>query len=658
MLVPMAKVEIIGPKNRFMDVVSLLHEHGTLHIEDLTKKIDAGEIPVQHMSVDIGQSGERDRIEDLLIRVRSIIRALHLPGTHVDELTRQKQYLELWRLPALDLAGEVTKVIDEVEERAKTLAQSKSQMEDELALLARYEPILNRIQPLAKQIVTTRNFDSVALLIERRYRGLLDQLKAELDVITHKQCEIVSADVDENSTAAIVVFSKTYSEPVHKFLAMENLNQIRLPSDLQDMPFDQAYSSMHERQVVIPQQLEEVRKELEATSEKWYLRLTTIRDVLTDKLDELSAIPEFGQTGYAFVITGWLPMSDLTKLRTEVQTQFGDDVIVDQLEISEKDMADTPVSMENPAYMKPFQSLLSVYGTPRYGTIDPTWSLFVFYPLFFGMIVGDIGYGLVMLAIVFWLRRRYRESEGIQVATSVLGPAATMVVVFGVLYGEFFGNVFGKGMLNLIQEIHLGPITLPFERVQSVMVFMILAVAVGVIQILLGLALGVVNAVRTKNKHHLQERGGILTLILAIFIAVGAGVMATSIGGAAIWIEIVFAIVALAGFFFAVRGGGVMGGVETIMAFSHMASYIRIMAVGLAGAIFAEAVNGIAAKAGNLVLGALIALVLHALNFVIAAFSPTIHALRLNFLEFFGNFFETSNTEYSPFHKSGGERQA
>ena len=150
MLVPMAKIEIIGPKNRFMDVVSLLHEHGTLQIEDLTKKIDAGEIPVQHMSVDVGQATERDRMEDLLIRVRAIIRALHLPGTRVDELARQKAYLELWRMPARDLAGEVTGVIDEVEERAKTLAQSKSQMEDELALLARYEPILNRIQPLAQ----------------------------------------------------------------------------------------------------------------------------------------------------------------------------------------------------------------------------------------------------------------------------------------------------------------------------------------------------------------------------------------------------------------------------------------------------------------------------------------------------------------------------
>ena len=86
MLVPMARVEIIGPKNRFFEVVTLLHEQGTLHIEDLTKKIGSGEMPVEKMAVAVGQAGERERMEDLLIRVRAIIKALHLPGSTVDEV--------------------------------------------------------------------------------------------------------------------------------------------------------------------------------------------------------------------------------------------------------------------------------------------------------------------------------------------------------------------------------------------------------------------------------------------------------------------------------------------------------------------------------------------------------------------------------------------
>jgi len=115
------------------------------------------------------------------------------------------------------------------------------------------------------------------------------------------------------------------------------------------------------------------------------------------------------------------------------------------------------------------------------------------------------------------------------------------------------------------------------------------------------------------------------------------------------------ALVIFMGLYFAIKGGSINGGIESILALTHIASYLRIMAVGLAGAIFAQAVNGIAVSMGNPVIGLLLAVPLQILNFVICAFTPTIHAIRLNFLEFFGGFFETSSKEYKPFHKTGGE---
>jgi len=183
---------------------------------------------------------------------------------------------------------------------------------------------------------------------------------------------------------------------------------------------------------------------------------------------------------------------------------------------------------------------------------------------------------------------------------------------------------------------------------------------VGVVQVVLGLVLGVINAVRTKNRHHLWEKGGILTFVVAIGVVVVFSVAATNFGSWAIWGQSLFAILALVGFVFAVRGGGIMGVIETLEAFTGMASYIRIMAVGLAGAIFAEAINKIVLQVAQnpamTVLAVIIAILLHSLNFIIAAFSPAIHALRLNFLEFFGRFYETGNQEYSPFTKTGGEK--
>ena len=657
----MAKVEIIGPKNEFFEVVSLLHEQGKIHIEDLSRKISSGEVPLQRMELFEQQQQDQERMEELLIRVRAIVKALHRDDIHLDAATRRTMYDELFAKDTSELAAEVAGVIEEVEDRTSELASSRTNLESELTLLARYEPILQKIQPLAKQIVTTGAYESVALLVERRYKPALELLKEELDKITHKQCEIVSTDVDENTTAAIVVFSKTYSEPVHKFLAMENVNQIRLPASFDDMPFDVAYETLKERKGHLPAELEKVSIELEEMSKAWYLRLTTIRDVLIDKIEEIAAIPKFGRTDYAFVINGWVPVKEVDELRQAISAKWGDDIIITQTQVSEEDFADTPVAMNNPKSVSPFGQLMAVRGVPRYGTVDPTWMLFIFFPLFYGMIVGDAGYGAVMLSVIVWLRIKFKGNELVQIATSILGPAATMVVAFGFAYGELFGDLpLRAGWITVDPVTHatawFGVIP-TFHRVEAIMPFMLIAIGVGVLHVLLGLVLGVVNAIRTKSRKHLQERGGILVMLLGILVIVGLGQVALSETGA-MAAQAAVALLALAGFVFAIKGGGVMGVVETLESFAHIASYIRIMAVGLAGALFADAINQIMTIMGNPIIGIALGVVLHSLHIVMASFSPLIHALRLNLLEFFGKFYETGNQAYSPFTKTGGEESA
>ncbi len=655
MLVPMARMELIGPKNIFFDVLSLLHEAGTLHIEDLSKKIDAGELPLDQMEVVENQLAEQERMEDLLIRLRSIIKALHLPAEATDEVARQKHYLELWQLDSKELAAEVTKVIDQVEDRTSSLAQAQFSMEAEMGLLARYEPILQKIQPLAKQIVTTGAYDSVALLVERRYKGALEGLKKELDAITGNQCEIVSTDVDEDTTAVIMVFGKKFSEAVHKFLAVENVNQVRLPSEFQDMPFDVAYDQLRQRREDLPTQLEKVKAELESMSSMWYMKLATIRDVLVDKIDETSAIPKFGQTEYAFVITGWLPVEGIKEFRELILNKFGADVIVNQLEIDEHDFAETPVALNNPKWVQPSSWVMSYFmgGKPMYGTIDPSMIWAISYPLIFGMIVGDIGYGAVMLAIILYMRFKMKDKPAVQLATGLLGPAATSAIIFGFFYGEFFGGI--PWEFNWIREITILGITLPFNREEFVRPLMLMALGLGVIQILFGLILGLANAVRTKHMKHVWMKGGLTSffagaIILVIAIALlGPGVKPI--------VQIIGAIAMAGGFIVVMGKGGMMGFVETLELMTHTASYIRIMAIGLSDAIFASAINKMAEGMPGAV-GIIAALILHSFHLVLAVFTPSVHALRLNFLEFGGKYYEAGKAEYKPFHKTGGEKSA
>lgn len=650
----MAKVEIIGPKSKFFDVVDMLHAEGTVHIEDLSKKIESHEVRLDQMEVVQSQEQERDRMQELLIRVRAVIKALHLPGVHVDEARRQKEYLRLWKLDSAQLSEEIAHVVEEVEEKTSGLSISQTELESELALLARYEPILAKIQPLAKQIVTTGSFDSVALLVERKYKGALDQLKDELDEITKKQCEIVSTDVDEDTTAAIIVFNKTYSEPVHKFLAIENVNQIRLPSDLQDMAFDKAYETVKERQKTLPQQLDDVSRELEGMSSKWYLRLTTIRDVLSDRIDEISAIPKFGQTEYAFVISGYTPVGGVPELRKSLIGNFGEDVIVNQLEIDEHDFPDVPVALQNPKAIAPFAWIMrNTRGLPSYGTLDPTWMIAIFYPFIYGMIVGDIGYGLVLLGLTLWLKKKFKDKPSIQEATGFLIPACVGVIIWGFIYGEFFGNLLTPYIIPI--PIAEG-LELPLHRIapSMAMVMIGLCLALGFIQVAIGNLIGMINGIKTKHMSHAYEKGGHLGLMGGILLFVIAAIPAFA-GAKSIITAVAMAVIFI-GLAFAVKGGKAVGLIESVSLLTHTASYIRIMALGISAAIFADAVNELAAKLG--IIGVLLGLLLHTVNIMIAALTPNIHAMRLNMLEFSMKFMEPSKEEYKPFQKTGGEKSA
>ncbi|MCE5203060.1 MAG: hypothetical protein LLG24_02400, partial [Actinomycetia bacterium] len=271
-----------------------------------------------------------------------------------------------------------------------------------------------------------------------------------------------------------------------------------------------------------------------------------------------------------------------------------------------------------------------------------------------GMIVGDIGYGVVLLALILWMRFKFKDNEGVQLATGLMGPAATSAILFGILYGEFFGGILWEA--GVIRTIKLfGDFVLPLNREEFVVPLMLLAIAVGVIQMIFGLILGTINAIKTKELKHAWVKGGLAGLLIgAIVYGVAAFLLA---GGLKPVGQIIGAVILVVSVYAVFRYGGIMGAIDTLELVSNTASYIRIMAVGLSDAIFATAINKLAGSLPLLV-GIIVAIFFHALHMVIAAFTPTIHALRLNFYELGQKYYEASKSEYEPFHKTGGEKSA
>jgi V/A-type H+-transporting ATPase subunit I len=271
---------------------------------------------------------------------------------------------------------------------------------------------------------------------------------------------------------------------------------------------------------------------------------------------------------------------------------------------------------------------------PRYGTVDPTPYVAVFFPMLFGIVVGDIGHGLLLGAIsalIAW--RSPRRGLGRDIA-KIGGAMALFTVAFGFLYGEFFGDL-GRSWPGL-QPIWL-------DREEAILPFLGFAIALGVAHLLVGLVVGVVASVRGQHRREAFGRGVTLFMLATIVIALLATFEQLPSG---LFTPAIIAL--LVAFPLLIVLEGVAGLIELMAIIGHVLSYARVMALGVASVMLAVVANKMAGAFGSVAIGVVFALLFHLVYFAIGLFSPTIQVLRLHYVEFFDTFFSPGGTQYQP----------
>lgn len=636
MLQNMKRIMVVGPKKDFHSVVDLLYDAGTIHLEDVLDRVSSGELSLEKWNEEIGEE-----ISNLGVKIGGIF--LTLPKIKDDREKQAQLYENLYWLDHGKIIARTCHVIEELESTIRDLSTRKSDLDYTITALNRYETTIEKIQPLENQLPVLEGYEATVILIQKEYEDVLKLIRTELLRITGNRAELVSAEMDEETIAAIMVFNKRYSDEVHSFIFSKNVNEVRLPDEFMGKPFDEVLKLIREKKEQATEELKTIDEDMNRLSGDWYQELSVLRRILGDKSKEISAFNQFGQSAYTFVIMGWIPEADLKKTEDVISRQFGTKVVVNELKLSQDDLDEAPALYDNPKVAQPFEFLMQLISPPKYTDIEPTPVIAFFFPLFFGLMVGDIGYGIVIFLFAWTMKRKFTQYDWLQSIMSILMIAAIPTIVFGYFYGEFFGN-FGE-MMGWLHPIHFLGIT--WNRVEAMIPMLIVAISIGVVHVFLGLILGIINALSNKKVKHAIEKTGSLVMITGLIILVvsAAGILPDYMLSPGIAL-IIIALPLI------IYGGGAMGPVEIMGTVGNILSYARLMAIGMASVILAIVANELGAAIGVAVVGIIVAILLHTLNIVLAMFSPSLHTIRLHLVECYSKFYEGGGRMYTPFKKN------
>lgn len=630
MKLKMARLQVIGLKSRLIPTVRAIHSLGCVQIEDLS---EVAAVSARPLNLDRETVHKREELTYLVAKTEGLISTLNAAQAKTSNQEAKNS-------PAEDFFEAARAGVDALIPQVQRLVTRREKLEAEQSTLPRYEATLRKLLPIVPAAAHESENVFVGVLVGRAYIWVLDAVAEEVLKFSAGRAEMASEDIDESTRAMIIVVPKEFAADLDELLGREDISRLRLPDEIAGQPPDTAVLALSKRLATIPRELATINAELASLAEMWLPRLRRWRTSLRDQLDEIDVLSDFGETDKTFVLVGWIPERDVKRLQSVLEASVGDGVISQTVSVPAVDRQHAPVALTNPALARPFQSLVRLFSLPRYEGIDPTILMAVFLPLFFGMILGDVGYGALLLLACLYFLWRFPKPGTRRDIIQVLALGSGWSILFGLLYGEAFGTLGEK----------LGMHALWFERASAEQVtsLLLLSVAVGVVHVTLGLVLGVWEAVREHSQHLLLERGGMLVGLIGLFLMTSVlvdwlpeGFM--NPGVAVMLVGIVLLSVPLGWI------GVLLGPIEFIGLIGNILSYLRIAAVGLASVYLARLANDVVGMMGSVVVGVILALLIHALNLVLGAFSPTIHSLRLHYVEFFRKFYEGGGQPFEPF---------
>lgn len=617
MILEMSRVRVLGPIGELRAVLRSVQELGLVHLTEADES---------ESLATFAPSPEQNRHAQMVKRVvKDVHEAIALLGGIGSADSTVSTPI---RLPeAALIAGRTRRKLEQIRRR-------RDDLEEERAMILKFRPFFATFRKISESGLELDSVRIFYLVLREGSEAELRRVRLALREALGEGFELLRQPAESDETAMVLAVPKDSADRAEKVLSAASVQSLSLPDRFEGASIGATLGRMQTRLQELPREVARLDAEESQIAAERGTELSRIRAQVEDHLARIEAMEKAAVTKRAFVLEGWVPAAAVQQLEERLRRDFARTVEVEVVSSQEWAGEDVPVVLKNPRLFRPFEAITKMMPLPKYGTVDPTPFVAIFFPMFFGMVLGDVGYGAVLGVLALILRLRSKPGARLKRAISEIGLAcALFTVVFGFLYGELFGD--------LGHRIGMHPII--FSREEAFLPLLGLTIALGAVHVVIGLVIGAVQLFRS-DKRHALGRGVAAAMVLLIALALMA---AADLLPRRFFTPL--AITTLVALPVLVIAEGLISAVELVSTLGNVLSYARIMAVGTASVMMAVVANRMVGAFGGVVVGVMCALLFHLVNFVLGVFSPTIHMLRLHYVEFFGKFFSPGGIQYQPF---------
>ncbi len=651
----MRKIRIVTLDKYVAPTVDALHESGLIQVSDISESIQQ-DPELAELVIPSKATPYTGKLSSLLMKTNGISELL---GNSLSEGHGLKDTIMSFISPDMPVQKDIEKLdtaafIEKAEETLAKVESKTSVIEGKLSALDAETSELKSNKSLAKRL---SNFDmDLALLKDSKYTSITvgrinaestSEIKNELSNLTD-ELEMFTVPTDDGEIITVVTL-KEFNDDVYSTLRKFDFEKIEI-GNVEGTP-EHVISSADSRLLTIESERAAVKGELRAVAEQWDDEILALKEQLENEKDKNEILSSFVQTKDAYILEAWVPVKDTEKVEQLVESSSEGHCAFETIEIEGTDDEDVPVLQQNGWYAKPFEYLVDMYSPVRYNEIDPTIFVALTFPFFFGFCLTDAVYGLVVSLIgVVLIKGIGKVKESMNSFGWILVWSGLWAVVLGLLTNGFIGD-----FPERIMGYRLPTVFAPVEAFKHPDTILIIAIAFGLLYTNLGFIVGAINNLRYGNvKEAIGSQicwfvfeAGIVFLALG-YLMPAIGMAGMALGGILILATIVMLIWA----------NGAYGVMDIFGYMGDVLSYARLLALCSATGGIAMTVNILAAMIDSMVpfagivLAVLIFIFGHIANFAFQVLGAFINALRLNYVEFFSQFFMSGKGKFEAFKAS------